>query len=37
MPKFNDLDLKKWKEYEDIYTDTLWIIEKENNSGVQYF
>ena len=34
MPKFNDLDLKNWKEYEDIYTDTLWIIEKRDNSGV---
>lgn len=28
MPKFNDLDLKNWKEYEDIFTDTLWIIKK---------
>lgn len=34
MPKFNDLDLKNWKEYEDIFTDTLWIIEKRDNSGV---
>ena len=34
MPKFNDFDLKNWKEYEDIYTDTLWIIEKRDNSGV---
>ena len=34
MPKFNDLDLKNWKEYEDIFTDTLWIIKKKDNSGV---
>lgn len=27
MPKFNDIDLKKWKEYEDIELSSLWIIE----------
>lgn len=32
--KYNDLDLKRWKEYTDIYTDSLWIIEKRDNSGV---
>lgn len=34
MPKYNDLDPKKWREYEDIYTDSLWIIDKRDNSGV---
>lgn len=34
MAKYNDLDMKKWKEYDDIYTDTLWIINKRDNSGV---
>ena len=33
MPKYNDLDPKKWREYEDIYTDSLWIIDKRDNSG----
>lgn len=26
MPKINDLDLKNWKEYGDILTDSLWSI-----------
>lgn len=33
MPKFNDLDLSRWKDYDDIFTDSLWIIEKRDNSG----
>lgn len=33
MAKYNDLDMKKWKEYDDIYTDTLWMIDKRDNSG----
>ncbi len=33
MPKYNDIDLNNWKEYEDIYTDSLWIIDKRDNSG----
>lgn len=33
MAKYNDLDMNNWKEYEDIYTDSLWIIEKRDNSG----
>lgn len=34
MGKYNDLDSKKWKEYNDIETDSLWIIEKRDSSGV---
>ena len=34
MEKINDIDLKKWKEYKDIYTDSLWIIDKRDKSGV---
>lgn len=34
MARFNDLDIKKWKEYDDIITDSLWIFDKRNNSGV---
>ena len=33
MPKFNDIDLSKWKDYSDILTDTLWQIDKRDNSG----
>ncbi|HQD92541.1 MAG TPA: DNA methyltransferase [Bacilli bacterium] len=33
MSKYNDLDMKKWKEYTDIYTDSLWIINRRDNSG----
>lgn len=32
MPKFNDEDLNKWRE-SDIWTDSLWIIPKRDNSG----
>lgn len=34
MAKYNDIDMKKWKEYDDIYTDSLWIIDKRDKSGV---
>lgn len=33
MPRYNDLDPQKWKEYEDVNTDSLWIIDKRDNSG----
>ncbi|MFI3227203.1 MAG: DNA methyltransferase [Clostridia bacterium] len=33
MAKYNDLDMSHWKEYTDIYTDTLWQIDKRDNSG----
>lgn len=33
MAKYNDLDLSKWKEYYDIETDSLWLIDKRDNSG----
>ena len=34
MAKYNDIDVSKWKEYEDILTDSLWIFNKRDNSGV---
>lgn len=37
MAKYNDFDMKKWKEYNDIYTDSLWIINKRDNSGAHKF
>lgn len=33
MAKYNDIDPKKWKEYEYINTDSLWLIDKRDNSG----
>lgn len=33
MAKYNDLYPEKWKEYYDINTDSLWIIDKRDNSG----
>lgn len=30
----NDINLNRWKEYEDIYTDSLWIVDKRDSSGV---
>ncbi len=33
MSKINDLDLEKWKELTDIWTDSLWIIPQRDNSG----
>ncbi len=33
MAKYNDIDMNNWKEYDDIYTDTLWIIDKRDNTG----
>lgn len=31
--KINDLNLNRWKEYEDIITDSLWVIERRDSSG----
>lgn len=33
MSKYNDIDMTAWKDYEDIVTDSLWIIDKRDNSG----
>ena len=30
----NDINLNRWKEYDDIYTDSLWLIDRRDNSGV---
>ena len=34
--KVNDLNLNRWKEYDDIITDSLWILNKRDNSGVHH-
>lgn len=33
MSKINELDLSKWKELTDVWTDSLWIISQRDNSG----
>ena len=32
--KINDINLNRWKEYSDIMTDSLWILDKRDSSGV---
>ncbi len=32
-PRINDIDLKKWKEYDDLITDSLWMIDARDKSG----
>jgi len=31
--KINDINLNRWKEYNDIITDSLWILDKRDSSG----
>lgn len=31
--KINDLNLNRWKEYDDLITDSLWILNKRDKSG----
>ena len=31
--RINDLNLNRWKEYDDIFTDSLWILKKRDRSG----
>lgn len=31
--KINDINILRWKEYDDVITDSLWIIEKRDSSG----
>jgi DNA modification methylase len=33
VSKLNDLNLNRWKEYNDILTDSLWILDKRDRSG----
>ena len=32
--KINDINLNRWKEYSDIITDSLWVLQKRDSSGV---
>ncbi len=31
--KINDINLNRWKEYEEIITDSLWIVDRRDTSG----
>lgn len=31
--KINDINLNRWKEYDDIHTDSLWVIPRRERSG----
>jgi len=31
--KVNDINLRRWKDYEDIYTDSLWVIKQRSKEG----
>lgn len=33
MAKYNDINIKEWKNYDNVITDSLWIINKRDNSG----
>lgn len=33
MSRYNDIDMKRWKDYDDLITDSLWIIDKRDNQG----
>lgn len=30
----NDINLNRWKEYDDIYTDSMWLVDRRDGSGV---
>ena len=32
--KINDINLNRWKEYSDIITDSLWVMDKRDSTGV---
>ncbi len=32
-PRFSDLNLRRWQEYDDLWTDSLWNIERRDRSG----
>jgi len=34
--KINDMNLHRWKEYDDIITDSLWVMDKRDNSGAHH-
>ncbi len=37
MPSYNDIDLTRWKEYDDVRTDSLWIMMSRQNTNGHVF
>lgn len=33
MAKYNDIDMQNWRDYTEILTDSLWLIDRRDNSG----
>ena len=33
MAKYNDIDMQNWRDYPEILTDSLWLIDRRDNSG----
>ncbi|MBQ9479400.1 MAG: hypothetical protein IJU71_07595 [Selenomonadaceae bacterium] len=33
MSKCNDIDLKRWRDYSDVLTDSLWLIDRRDKTG----
>jgi len=33
MTRINDINLKEWKKYNDLLTDSLWILGNRDRSG----
>ena len=32
-PPYSDIDLNRWREYEHVWTDSLWLIEARDRTG----
>jgi len=32
-PPYSDIDLKRWREYDHVWTDSLWLIEARDRTG----
>ena len=32
-PPYSDIDLNRWREYEHVWTDSLWMIDARDRSG----
>ena len=37
MPSYTDIDLTRWKEYDDVRTDSLWILKSRQNTNGHVF
>ncbi|MCK4316532.1 MAG: hypothetical protein KAX24_12250, partial [Anaerolineae bacterium] len=32
-PSYSDIDLSRWREYDHVWTDSLWLIEARDRTG----